>query len=68
MCYLDNEKTVMESSEREMRNSSLPASKDHHKGGSDKYTPHPLATEQEVVGLSCSKEDLAWLSGESFFP
>lgn len=68
MCYLDKDKTAVESREREMGHGSLPASKDHHKGDSDKYSPRPLAIELEEVGLSCSKEDLAWLPGESFFP
>ena len=47
MCYLDKEKTAVKSNEREMRHSSLPASKDHHKGDSDKYSPHSLAAELE---------------------
>lgn len=67
MCYLDKDKTVMGSSEREMGQSSLPASKDHHKGDGDKYSPCPPAIELEV-SLSCSKKDLAWLPGDSFFP
>lgn len=68
MCYLEKEKTAVESTERGMGYSSLPAPKDHHKGDSDKYSPCPLAIELEEDSLSCSKEDLAWLPGESFFP
>lgn len=58
----------MESSERKMGHRSLRASKDHHKGDSDKYPPHPLAVELEEFCSACSKEDLAWLPGKSFFP
>lgn len=68
LCYLDKGKGVMKSSERQMGHRSLPASKDHHKGDSNKYPPHPLAIELEEFHLSCSKEDLAWLPAESFFP
>lgn len=65
-CYLDKDKTAVESSEREMAHRSLLASKDHHTADKDKYAPRPLAIELEV-SLSCSKEYLAWLPGESFF-
>lgn len=51
-----------------MGHKNLLASKDHHKGDSSKYPPRPLAIEPQEFCISFSKEDLARLPGESFFP
>lgn len=40
MCYLDKEKTAVESSERQMGHGSLLAPKDHHTADKDTHHVH----------------------------